>query len=367
MPHPRFLFFLANAGIMMSALFIPNYTRALGGSLMDVGMVGAAYGFSLFFSSYLFGRASDMRGRMGFIAIGLLVSFGTFLLQTQTHSPFSLLLVRGMAGFSLGIFTAPLVACASEYGEKMGTLASYGSMGWAVGVMMAGITAQMGESFLRLPALTPYHIVFFVSALFFLTAFILVMGGREKNFQPVRSSLIPIAPLKKNFAVYLSYFLRNLGAFSLWTIFPLYLSHLGANKFWIGTLYFINTGTQTLVMRQLNFTDEVKLIKAGLFFSFLVFFSYSLAPVFWWVIPLQLCLAFSFSFLYVGNLFYLTRRNEDKAACIGILNSLTGICLGLGPFLAGLISQYFGFPGVIYFSSLLALLGFMVMLFMKPR
>lgn len=330
--------------------------------MKEVGLVGASYGFSLFVSSYLFSRAADFHGKKRFMAWGLFLAFLCFLLQATATTPFSLLLIRGLAGFSLGLYLAPLIAYANDCDEKMGTFASYGSLGWAAGVLGAGIIAQVGENWLELSPLNPFRIVFISSSFFFLAAFILVWGAKEKNFEPRALPLLPVNLFIRNFSVYLSFFMRNLGATIIWTIFPLYLSNLGANKFWIGMLYFINTITQTLVMRQLNFSDEIKLIKAGLFLSFLVFFSYSLAPNFWWIIPSQIIVAFSFSFLQVGNLVYLTKKNEEKSTSIGILNSITGLCLGLGPFLGGFISDAFGFFGVIYFGAGLAFFGFLVML-----
>lgn len=344
---------------MMAALFIPNYTRAIGGSLSEVGLVGAVYGFALFFSSWLSGKAADSKGKRQFIVWGLFLAFVFFLLQAAASTPSSLLIIRCLAGFSLGLYTAPLIAHASDCDERMGTFASFGSLGWSTGVLLAGVIAQAGESWLELPPLAPFRIVFVISSLFFLAAFFLVLGSNDTTLPPRELPIFPTGLFARNFRVYYSFFLRNLGAVIIWTIFPLYLADLGANKFWIGALYFINTITQTLVMRQLNFKDEVKLIKAGLILSFLVFFSYSLAQNFWWIFPSQIIVAFSFSFLQVGNLLYLTKRNEEKSTSIGILNSISGICLGIGPFIGGFISDAFGFSGVIYLGAGLAFAGYL--------
>jgi DHA1 family quinolone resistance protein-like MFS transporter len=115
-------------------------------------------------------------------------------------------------------------------------------------------------------------------------------------------------------------------------------------------------------MRKLDFARETALIKTGLLLSTAVFFFYTLAPDYRWVIPLQIMLAFSYSFLYVGDLLYLTKRNEEKAVSVGILNSILGVCIGLGPLFGGVISQLWSFEWVMYSASLLSFLGFLVML-----
>jgi DHA1 family quinolone resistance protein-like MFS transporter len=92
-----------------------------------------------------------------------------------------------------------------------------------------------------------------------------------------------------------------------------------------------------------------------------VFLFYTLAPDFIWIIPLQIILAFSYSFLYVGDLLFLTRRNKEKAISVGILNSVLGICIGFGPLFGGLMTRMWSFQGVMYVASLLSLTGFLVM------
>lgn len=359
--NPKYVFFLYNASLMMSALFIPNYTRALGGSMVEVGLVGAAYGFSLFFSSYFFGRLSDTLGRTRFIASGFLVAAFAFFLQPFTHTPLQLLGVRALVGFSLGIFSAPLTSYAHERGEKLGNFTSYGSLGWAAGVLLAGGIAQVGESWLGLAALAPYHTVFFLSAALLVFSFLFSRGYREDGFKSSPSPFFPKIIFMKNARVYLSFFLRTLGAFCIWSIFPLYLANIGANKFWIGALFFINAMTQTVVMRRVSLSDDVKLIQAGLLLSTLVFFSYTLAADFRWVLPLQILLAVSFSFMYVGALQYLANRNEEKGLALGLLNSIMGICIGVGPLLGGSVAHVYGFHGPMYLGGLLALAGFAVM------
>ncbi len=165
----------------------------------------------------------------------------------------------------------------------------------------------------------------------------------------------------KNSRICLAACLRNFGAYSIWIIFPLFLASRGASNLWIGVLYFINTAGQGVIMRRLDFIKDVWLIKTGLILSVIVFISYTLAPDYRWIIPLQIMLAVSYSFIYVGDLLYLTKRNEEKSVSVGVLNSILGVCIGLGPLMGGLVSQKWGFEWVMYTASTLAFLAFLAM------
>lgn len=355
---PKVVLFLSYTSIMMSAIFIPNYALTIGATLPEIGLIGASYGLSLFFSSYLFGRASDLKGRKKFIVSGLLLSAVAFGLQIIATTPYTLLIVRALAGIALGIFTAPLTAYAFEEGTKIGTFSSYGSFGWAFGGLLAGVVAQETESIASANTLAPFWSVFALSSILFLIAYITVLRLPETTINPRPMPLFPSKILLKNLGVYTSAFLRHLGAYAIWIIFPLFLFDIGASKLWIGLLYFINMGSQGVIMRRLNYANETQLIKTGLLLSAAVFMGYTLVNGYVWVIPLQLLLALSYSFLYVGDLTYLINRNEEKALSIGLLHAIIGICIGLGPIIGGLISELYGFTGVMRIASLMALIGY---------
>ncbi|MFQ6105947.1 MAG: MFS transporter, partial [Candidatus Hydrothermarchaeaceae archaeon] len=264
--------FLSSAAVMMSAVFIPVFAAQIGASLAEIGMIGASYGVAIFFSSYIFGRASDMRDRRIFLTTGLLLSCVTFFLQALAWSPLPLMVIRGLAGFSLGIFTAPLIAYTFESGVKLGMFSSYGSLGWAFGAILAGIIAQYSESYAHINALIPFWSVFIISSMLFAISYIVSAKLPKVKMKTVKVSLFPAELIKRNMRVYLPAFLRHLGAFSIWIIFPLFLADLGAGKFWIGFMYFVNAGAQFLIMRRLDIMKDTLLINLGLLLSVMVFF-----------------------------------------------------------------------------------------------
>jgi MFS family permease len=351
----------------MSMIFIPIFAELVGASRFEIGIVGASYGIAIFFSSYFFSRASDRRDKRVFLKAGLGVASAAFFLQVFAESALSLTIVRGAVGFAMGIFTAPLIVYTYESGGKLGIFSSYGALGWAAGGMLAGITGHLAESLVGTENLAPYWAVFVLSSVLFLVAFLLSFDMPEVKVRPTQVPLFPAALIKKNLWVYASVLMRNTGAFAIWTIFPLFLLEIGANMFWIGGLFFINTGTQFIIMRRLDIRNDETLIKAGLALSGVVFFSYSLAPVFYVIAPFQILLAFSYSFMYVGSLLFLTRTNEEKTTSVGILNSVLSLSMVTGPLLGGAIAQIWGFREVMYFAAGITFIGLVISLALCPR
>jgi MFS family permease len=363
----NWILFLSNASAMMSMIFIPLFADLVGASRFDIGVIGASYGIAIFFSSYFFSRASDRQDKRVFLKAGLGVAAVAFFLQVFAESALSLTIVRGVAGFAMGIFTAPLIVYTYESGGKLGMFSSYGALGWAAGGMFAGITGQLAESYIGASSLAPYWAVFALSSVLFLAAFLLSFDMPEVKVRPTQVPLFPAALIKKNLWVYASVLMRNTGAFAIWTILPLFLLELGANMFWIGGLFFINTGTQFIIMRRLDIRNDETLIKAGLALSGVVFFSYSLAPVFYVIAPFQILLAFSYSFMYVGSLLFLTRTNEEKTTSVGILNSVLSLSMVIGPLFGGAIAQIWGFREVMYFAAGITFVGLVIALVLNPK
>ena len=91
--------FLTFAASQISFVYVPVFAKGLGVSDVGIGIIVAIYSSALFFSSYIFGRASDRYGRKIFITVGLIVATITFLLQIFAYDYTSLLLIRTLLGF----------------------------------------------------------------------------------------------------------------------------------------------------------------------------------------------------------------------------------------------------------------------------
>jgi len=352
---PSVIQLLFNVAFSASYLFIPNLAEDLGASNTQLGIIGAVYGLAVFSSSYLFGRASDVYGRKFFLHLGLGVSTITFLLQVLADpsfvapflaDPWLLAFTRGLAGFSIGIFPAALTAYVYESGDALGRFSSFGALGWAIGNFAAGLIAM-------------YWGAFMLSSACLLLAFLVSFTMPTVSSPNLSVPFFPKSVIKKNWHLYLSYFMRHTGANCVWIIYPLYIVRsLGGDKFWVGVIYTVNTASQFLVMRFVDRFRSGTLINVGLILSSVTFFAFTLAQNFYQLIPIQVLLACSWSCLYVGSLLYLMKRNIERATCTGLLSSVINLAVVFGALMGGAISQFLGFKATMYAAAALTAIGF---------
>jgi len=351
---PSLIQFLSSLALSASLLFVPNLAKDLGANDAEIGLIVAVYAFSMFTASYIFGRASDVYGRRLFIRLGLGLCTVTFLLQIFVDpnfaapplaSPWLLALVRGLAGFSLGIFPAALTVYVYDSAEPLGKFTSLGALGWAVGTFVAGLIAF-------------YYGVFILSSLCFLAAFLVSFTMKKVESPSLHVPFFPKELLKRNWRVYIPYLLRHTGANAIWVIYPLFIASLGGDKFWIGVIYTVNTATQFVVMRFLDRFDGERLIRIGLLLAIITFLSFTFAQSFLHLLPMQILLACSWSCMYVGSLLYLMKNNVEKATSSGMLSSVINIAQVFGALLGGAVSQLFDFRATMYLAAILTVVGF---------
>jgi len=336
--------FLFNLSVESSIIFLPLRARSLGASNLDVGLIAATYGMAYFVSSFIFGRRSDMHGRMQFIRWGLALSAFAYLLQIFAPTPLTLLAARGVIGFCLGVSSAALVAYVYEAGEQVGSFTSYGSLGWFFGAVMAAATRN-------------FEALFITSAVASAIAFLLSLTLREEVVSRIKVAFIPVRVVWSNRKIYVPFLLRHIGATAVWSIFPLYLSGLGASKLLIAVLDGINFGGQFIAMRLIQQLNPVRIFIIGLISSVLVFAVYGIATHYVQLIPVQILLAVAWSGLFVGALNSLLAKNVERGTAVGMLYSSMSLSGGIGPFLGGAISQVWGFSTVMYVSSGLSFAG----------
>lgn len=339
---PQTIQFLANMALFSSLIFIPVYARKLGATDLEIGLIVGAYSLAVFVSSYIFGREADIRGRRRILQLGLVLSGFAALTQIIAPEWYYLGLSRVLVGFCAGIYPSALLAYAYETGRPLGKFASFGSLGWGIGSVLAGVIGV-------------FSLMFVFSSIVFLLGFALALT--LPTVKEVRHSIpfFPVAIIKKNASVYLSVLLRHSGANMIWVIFPLFLISLGMDTSMVGLLYLVNAGTQFLVMHSIDRFNSVKLVLGGLVFSAVTFMSFTFAGNFVEMFPTQILLGFSFALLYVGSLRFLMERNIERATSTGMLGSVMSISAIIGPFFGGLISMSFGYQATMYAATIMTL------------
>jgi len=332
-------------------LFVPNYAgHIIGATDKQIGAIVFVYAISGFFSSIVFGRLADVRGRK----IVLLAGFGlgsiTSLLQTIPLNPWTFAGSRALVGISAGMIPPALLAVASDKNASLGKFASLGSLGWGIGAILAGIVASIPSS-----ESGGIRTCFVLSSLLFGLGFILSYFSRIKPHEPQRIPLLPLSLMKKNISVLMTLLMRHIGANMIWVIFPIYLQdslHLTKNQ--IGVVYLTNTFVQFVAMGLLDPFKGKYLLATGIGLSGVTFYSFTLARNFAEILPTQVLLGISWSCVYVGSLKMIMERNTEKATAAGLLGSVINLSQALGPLLGGYCAFHFGRTSVMLIASALS-------------
>ena len=335
--------------LMLSITYTPSLAASVGASAIEIALVFSFYNLAYFLSSMIFGRLADLHGRKIFIISGFLAASIAFLFQYFYWNYYSLLLLRVLAGFAAGIFPAAIISLAHDENMRMGKLSAFGAAGWAMGSYIAGIVSL----FFGLKA------TYIFSSLIFLIAFAISSGIKDTGVRVEKVPRIPLGVIKRNWNLYLGYIFRHSAATMIWAYWPLFVKSIGGNSFWQAATMGINSTAQFFIMFYYADTKRSSsLILWGLVLSAFTFLSYSIITNVWEIIPVQVMLATSWAFLYVGSLNYLTTKNREKATATGLLNSSIGIGAFLGPILGGvfmsIVNQY---RYLMIFSFVIAFLG----------
>jgi MFS family permease len=348
--------FLTFAAIMSSWTFMSIFARGLGISDPEIAFIVATYSLALFLSSFIFGRASDRYGRKLFLIVGLVLSSFAFFLQIFARNFSDLLLTRVLAGFCVGIFPASLIAYVHENKKDLSKFSSFGSMGWTLGLLMAGLIAF----YLSIES------VFAFSSLLFIPAFLVASKMRFGEHHSVNVPVFPIKIIKKNLPLYLSVLIRHSGANMIWTFWPLFLQTLGADLFWVAVIQATNGATQFVFMYTLSpRIGYASSVAGGLIMASVTFFSFTLATNFWQILPAQVLLGVSWSLLYVGGLRYLMDRNVEKATVSGLFDSALSLSSIIGPLIGAVVISFGGYTTTMYLASVSAFMGFLLFRFLK--
>ncbi len=339
---------LSSAGLSASSLLIPNIARdQFGSSSWEIGLVVAGYSATAFMSSYVFGRFSDVHGRAFVLKLGIFLTALATLLQLLANDTYTLMLIRLIVGLCSGIYPATLLAYVYDKDKKIGRFTSYGSLGFGFGVFAAGAIGIYWGIFLF------SSIVLFAS---YSLALFLPFGQEEHHKVP----FFPVAIIKHNLSIYLSIMFRHTGACMIWVIYPIFLADLGADPLFIGAIYAINAFGQFVFMQLCDRYAGFLLIIVGFVMSILTFPSYTLATVYYEIIPAQIMLALAWSTLYVGSVKFVMERNDEKGTAAGLLQSTLSISAILGSVMGGVVAQLYGYHGCMYVATFVAIIGLII-------
>jgi len=352
---PEAIQFLSSTGVYGPAIIVPVILAdELGASEALIGIVAGLFASAGFFSSYMFGRASDVYGRRIILLVGLGLTVAATVAQGISIIVGGVPVfaaVRILIGFASGMFPAALLAYAYEAKSKMGKFSSWSAAGWGVGNLSVGLFGAM------------YEYAYFYCAAILIASFVIALTLRFGKEVRMDVPLFPVALIKRNAPVYSAMLIRHTGASMIWVTYPLFLQSIGADVMWVGIIYAVNAFGQFFIMNVLDRYDPALLVAVGLASSALTFFTFLLADNYWQIVPSQLLLAASWACLYVGSLRYVMDRNKEKATVSGLLSSVLNVSGIVGPVLGGFAALSIGFKGTIAIASVAGAISLVIFLY----
>ncbi|MCS7211002.1 MAG: MFS transporter [Chloroherpetonaceae bacterium] len=139
-----FTVFLDLIGFGIVLPLLPNYARELGASPLLIGIVAGSYSLMQFFSAPLWGTISDRIGRRPVILISVATSTVSYLIFSQSHTVWLLLLSRILAGIgsaNVGVTQAYIadITTFENRSKSLGILGAAFGLGFVLGPPIGGI------------------------------------------------------------------------------------------------------------------------------------------------------------------------------------------------------------------------------------
>lgn len=225
---------LISLTIGATTLLVPLYASSLGANYTDIGMLGVAYIVLGAIFSIPLGRASDARGRRGFMIIGFITTAIALTLYSFAYTVILLIVVRGIQGLTemlIWINTQGTIADNSSMGERGKAMGLYGrawGLGMGIGPVIAGVLyASIG----------PFYTFLINGVLAFVSAAIVVTAPLPKHKHvPQKLDVSRIRPLFFAGLIYMGI------VAVISTILPVYsTTGLGLSAFYAGLLITVFT------------------------------------------------------------------------------------------------------------------------------
>lgn len=350
--------FLARLGYQMGrSPVLPRFAQDLGASPELIGLVVGASTITGVFFKLPAGVLSDIFGRRKMMIVGLCFFTFTPFFYFWVHSPYQLLAIRFIHGFSTAIFSPVASAYVADLfqkdrGERLGWFAAASEFGSTVGPLLGGIILYMSSSFQ-----VTYGVVAFLGIwpLIFLLMLGSGIGKEHKSSQekrPARQFIKGVREIIFHPPILIASTMEAclfLGIGALVGFLPLYAREHGINEAQVGILLGIQLVTamagKPLTGRFSDRLGRKPMIVSGLILCALILPCITVIKSFW--ILLFLCFMFGWGMAVVTPsttaLVADLCRNGHYGSAMGVFGSIWDIGEAAGPIFAGVLIGQFSY------------------------
>jgi len=275
----------------------------------------------------------------------LVALFASFLILF--HNFYLILLSFFLMGASFAVLFPYIEAIAIEkLSTKYGKARVMGSLGF----MLYGIIF----SYIKIN-----HLISFI-ILMFLTAISAFYFKEDKTIKKKTSKI----NFSKNYKFWLGLIFMQISFGGFYNFFTIYLIKNGINKEYVGWLWGIGVIAEIIVFltghKFLHQLNPIKWIKISILLTsirWLMLFLFANSLVL--IGASQLIHAFSFGIFHISALLYINKKYENKTLA---QQFYAGIAYGLAAFLGSIISGFLYGEYLFLYESIIALIGFLIML-----
>jgi MFS family permease len=363
------------------------YATSLGASLTLIGALSAVVGLTRILSSVPIGVLSDTTGRKNILLAGTLLFAASSFLYTVVPNPYLLFPVQVLSSwamistFFMGMAYLGDIVASHERGLAIGLYTTSLGLGFAAGPVIGGAVA----------ATYGYRASYRVAAIVALVGFVVARRGlvnRSTGQGAVVTSEGPASPSDMPLSVKLSTALKKTNLLvasvaslvmsavfsgAITNFFPLYAASLSVDEATIGSMFSIRALISTLVrvptgMLATRFSSKGPLVTAlALATIAVVSISYTTIPVALTVFLAIEGIAWGM-FVTSGQTFVMQQSSEsDRGIAIGIWSTAGSIGSTVGPFILGLIAEWWGIATVFRATGVMVLVGIVVLWYVSLR
>ncbi|MDH5402453.1 MAG: MFS transporter [Candidatus Heimdallarchaeota archaeon] len=330
--------------------FLPIYTRKLGGTERQMGLLTAVQNvFSNLFSPY-WGKKSDQMGRRIFMVFGGFIAFSCAIAMALANNPNQIIVTVAVNSFGMSILVPAWSGAIADYTKGMNR-GSFMSKIMGIGAGYVSIALIIYAYYipkLNLDEISQYRVIIWASAINFglatvVSGFIVDRNEKEKRefklFLPLKDSKFR----RYTFITITWWFFMSLA----WSYFPILISDVvNASSSEVALIGLTQTIVQSIVGYKLGkYIEKLGMRKSiiiGLLPFALIPLIFSFATVWWHLIPAQIIAGFSIGFGFAAMEGYILEiaGNQNAGSYKGVYQVIWGFVTFIGSFLGGILLEW---------------------------
>jgi len=374
------LTFLFSLSVSMNFLTVPLFAYSLGASQLEIGLIGFVYTGMQIPLSIFFGRLSDRVGRMKLLLASLIFSSSSMMLLALNSDLLPLFLIRPLGGIASAIFwpvSGALIADNARRGDMvkvMGLVNVCWGLSSMIGPVMVGFLMDYFKD-IRIAFLfgTLISLATFPIAAMLRRSLSVQREGLKQEKGALGSKDVPSKSIDRTILAW-SFLAIMLFGFLLGIVdnlFPVYSVMLGFSKTMTGMFQTISSVASVMAFWSVGYVSA----RFGKLNSTLIGTLACAAIAIVAVYSDLASIAFAMALIGLGTgIIHPTARaavlelsSSRRGYYIGILESLSTGGMSIGAVVGGALATYVNRESPYYFSSLMAITVFLVLLILSRR